>query len=163
MKNLLLIALLGAPLFAGDQRFTACLTASTCANVSLVATATALTLQQPATASEALQLESATVYCSVACTITQSQNATTPATATATTSKPVAPVQGAANGVAYSASNASGGVVIPPVITLPAGSTITIDLSKITIPIGTTKSNYTVAISAITGDANISITWREVQ
>ena len=167
MKRLLILAALAVTAWADTQRFAACLNAPTCANVTLAASATALTVQQPAVTAGvpgvAMQLESATIYCSVACSVTQRQNETTAATATASTPKAIAPVNGAPNGTAYSASNASGGTVIPPVLTLPAGSTITLDLSSITLPAGNAKSSYTVAIASLTGDVNITIVWKEVQ
>jgi hypothetical protein len=167
MKRLILLTALSLPLFATEQRFAACLSAPACANVSLVATATALTVQQPTpvagTPGTAMQLESATVFCSAACTVSLSQNASTPATTTASTPKPIAPVLGTPSVNAFSASNASGGTVIPPVITLAAGLTYTFDLSKVTIPAGSTKANFTVSIASFTGDANITIIWKEVQ
>lgn len=161
MKRLLLFAVLALPL-AAQQRFSA-----STGNASLNTAATGVTVQQPSVAANpaaaTITLESATVYCSVPCVITQSQNATTPATATAATIVPISPITVASTSTAWTATNASGGTTVPPVINVPAGTTVPIDLSKITIPKGSASANYTVAIAAITGTANITITWRENQ
>lgn len=161
MKRLLLIALMALPL-AAQQRFSV-----STGNASLNTAATGVTIQQPTTAVNpapaTITLESATVYCSVACVVTQSQNATTPASATAGTIVPISPVTMASTSTVWTATNASGGTTVPPLINVPAGATVTIDLSKVTIPRSSSTGNYTVSIASITGTANITIIWRENQ
>lgn len=159
MKRLLLFALLALPL-AAQQRFSV-----STGNAVLSAAATAVTVQQPAlvngnTVAATVTLESATVYCSVACVVTQTQNATA-ATATVATPVAISPSGPAAIAQAFTASNFSGGTTVPPVINVPAGQTISIDLSRVTLPKGGSGVNYTVGISSITGTANITMIWKE--
>jgi hypothetical protein len=129
-------------------------------DVSLVAAGTAATIQQPATGGKQVVLQWATVYCSVVCAATQSSNGTA---ATATTWAPVA-VPGNSTVPAVStfwiASNAGVGIVLA-VDHVPAGGTFTFDLSKIKLAPTSTGNNYTIAVSAITGVANIKIGWGE--
>lgn len=157
-KTLIIGILLALPM-AAQQRFSA-----STGNAVLSGTATALTIQQPATTANpspnTVTLESAVVYCSVACVVSQAQNGTA-ATATAATIAPISPVGSTAVATAWSASNVGGGTAVPPIINVSAGNTITIDLSKVTLPKGGSTVNYTVSIASITGTANITMIWKE--
>lgn len=131
-------------------------------DVSLSGATTAATLQQSATNAKQVTGEWATVYCSVACTATQSINGTA---ATATAGTPIG-VPGntpaTATATFWTASNAGGGTTIA-IDHIPAGGTFTFDLSKVRLAASGTTSNYTITISSITGTANIKIAHGEPQ
>lgn len=159
MKRTLLLSLcVGLLAFAASSRFSA-----TTGDVSLSGAGTALTIQQPAKNGAPISLESATVYCSVACNVTQTQDGAA-ATATAGTAVPLLPTPSVQSAVAtvWTASNASGGTTAGGILHIPAGSTVPIDLSKVALGPGAgTGSNYTITVSSITGTANITVVWAE--
>lgn len=151
----------------------------TTGKVTLAAAATAATVQQPATNSIPVQLESAIVYCSVACEVSQSRDGTA-ATATAGTVRVIAPTP--ANATApfnfFTASNVGAGTAQGGVIHVPAGGTVNICLSTlapgcaatgpvsaspVTLVSGGTATNYTISVAAITGDVNITFYARTAQ
>lgn len=156
------LALLCAATSAYGQTWTNYI--ATTGNAVLVAATTAATLQQPATNSRPVAFPSSTVgglppagvsiYCSVACTATFIRNATA-ATATAGTVANVNPNEQPAVVQFYTASNYSGGTTLA-VVNIPAASTSSFDLSAIKLPAGNATTNLTVAISSITGTANIT-------
>lgn len=155
MKRFVLI-LAALPAFAQQASFVARTGA-----VTLVAATTAATIQQPTPISgvpaEQIQLIRAVVRCPAACVITQRQNDTTAATATAGTVSGLDPTSGASFLVTFwTASNASGGTTVGST-TLDAAGTIVLDLSAITFGGGGTKTNYTIAVSSVTGDVYIDI------
>jgi hypothetical protein len=161
MKRLMIWAALAAlPLAAQTARFTA-----TTGDAVLSAAATALTVQKPAsdgvTNGRDVTLESAFVYCSVACNVTQSYNGTA-ATATAGTVARLPPVGGAAaTATAWTASNVGVGTSVGGIIHVGAGQTVVIDLSKLTLNGAGTGANYTVSVGTMSGTANITVTWSE--
>jgi len=155
MKTLILLVCCAAA-FAQSPRYVA-----TTGDVVLSGAATALTIQQPATSSKALQLQSAVVYCSVACTIRQAQNGTG-ATATAGTVLKISPNTTASAATVWTASNVGAGTATSPDLHLTAAGTMVLDLSKVILPRGAgIGTNYTVSIAAITGTANIAFFWSE--
>lgn len=131
-------------------------------NVSLSGAGTALTIQQPALSGtpSALALESAVVYCSVACVVTTSQNGT-PATATAGTAVAITPVGQPSAATVWTGSNVGAGTAVPPLINVAAGTTVVIGLDKVVIPRAGPGANFTVSVGSITGICNISILWNE--
>lgn len=151
MKILLLILAAAASAFAQANHFV-----SSTGNVSLNAAGTAATLQQPAANAKQVTGEWASVYCSVACVVTQSINGTA---ATTTAGTPVAlpgSMSGPAIATFWTASNAGSGTTLA-VDNIPAGGTFTFDLTKIRLPASGTASNYTIAIASLTGTVNIKI------
>lgn len=125
----------------------------------LNAAATTLTIQKPAivagVAGKNIALESVTVYCSVACNVTQASNGTA-ATTTAATVTPIPPNSATPTATAFSASNVGGGTAIGGITHIPAGGTVTLDLSKVVLFGGGTGTNYSITVGSITGTANIT-------
>lgn len=152
MKRILILFCFAATLCA-QGRYTA-----TTGDVTLSGAGTKLTVQQPAASSQTLQLENAVVYCSVACDVDQSRGGTA-ATATAGTVRTIS--GSSATATAWTASNVGTGTPTAGTIHIPAGATVVLDLSKITIPKGGTAANYTVIVGSITGNANITLYWSE--
>lgn len=159
MKRLILIAAalaLAPGAFAQTNRYLA-----TTGDVTLSAAATTLTLQKAATSPKPATLESATVYCSVACSVTQAYNGTA-ATATAATAAPIPPnTQVAASATPYTASNVGTGTSTGGIIHVPAGATVTIYYPG--VQLNGAPGNYSITVAAITGTANISMIWSEPQ
>jgi hypothetical protein len=127
-------------------------------SASLSTASDAVTVQG-ATNSNAVHMKGASVSCSVACTITITQNGTA-ATATALTITPynLSPVPTVK---AFSGSNASGGQVIG-VYTISAGAGNTwIDLTAHQISRGTANSNITVSTSSISGTSYLALYYWE--
>ena len=126
---------------------------------SLSSAAETVTVQQFA-GTHTIKFEKAWVYCSVACSFTLSQNGTA-ATATTLTVSPVG-TQPASSIHAYSGSNVGTGAYVSNAYQIPAGSTYLVDLSTMYLTKGGgTGQNLTVATSAITGTAEITIQWTE--
>lgn len=158
MKKIILFAALAlAPgAFAQTNRYSA-----TTDDVVLSAAATTLTLQKAATSPKPATMESATVYCSVPCSVNQAYNGTA-ATTTAVSAVPIPPnTQVAASATPYKASNVGGGTNVFGIIHVPAGGTITIYYPGVQ-PNGA-PGNYSITVAAITGTANITIIWSEPQ
>lgn len=143
---------------------------ATTGTVALVAAGTSATVQQPATGSVPVQLENAIVYCSVACQVTQSRDGTA-ATTTAGTVRALAPIPANAPPPFnfFTASNVGAGNQQGGIIYVPAGGTVNICLSSTgpgcdttapsaptTLVSGGTGTNYTITISSITGNADIT-------
>jgi len=133
---------------------------ATTGDVSLSAAATAFTIQQPASNARQVQLQSALVFCSVSCNVTQSQDGTA-ATSTAGTANPLLPTTRPATATVWTASNVGAGTAAGGILHLAAAQWVVIDLSQISLGTGGTGTNYTVAISSITGTANITLFWSE--
>jgi hypothetical protein len=158
VKRVILLGLAFCALAAaqGKARFSA-----STGDLSLSASSTSATVQQPASGGKLLTLDYAKVYCSVACTVTQSQNGTA---ASATAVPPVAVIPfSAASPVAsfYSPSNAGSGKAIGGALHLQAGQEVFINLKSLVLPNIGTGSNYSITISSITGTANITLVWTE--
>lgn len=136
---------------------------ATTGQVSLSSAGTAATLQQPATNANpvnfpAVPAPGASVFCSVACTATVStaQSGTGAATATAGSVLPAGTSPAPPAGVKfYMASNASSETT-KLVLNVPAGGTVPIDLSTVTLGTGQGAVRVTITVSSITGTANIS-------
>lgn len=135
---------------------------ATTGNVSLSGATTAATLQQPIATSNPLPVSfpaspatGASVYCSVACTATIISGTGTSgaATATAGTVNPTVVNYPTAVVQFFTASNYSGGTTLVT-YNLAAGQTLTLDMSS--MKLGGAFSNITIAISSITGTANIT-------
>jgi len=154
----LLLGLAAVPAFCQVNRFSA-----TTGDVSLSGAGTTLTIQQPATNGKLVSLEGATVYCSVACNVTQYQNGTA-ATTTAGTVTPILP-QGAANFAnIFTASNVGTGTLVGGIVRIAGGpgTDRSFALAPIVLPPGNGAGiNYSIVISSITGTANITLTWNE--
>jgi hypothetical protein len=136
---------------------------STYRTASLSAAAEVVTIHAPTGPSSTgmkVYLVGASVYCSVACTVTLEQAGTAPTT----TANAVVQLGQNANHVsaanAYHTSNVGAGTVIST-LDLAAGETKGIDLTGITLPYIGATSNFTLRTSAITGTAKILIKWRQ--
>ncbi len=151
----LILLLFAGALAHGQGRFSA-----TTGDVVLNGATTKFTIQAPAQPGPQIQLEAALVYCSVACDVTQTQNGAA-ATATAGTVNPLYPYGAAPLATVWTASNVGNGTAAGGIIHLLAGERIVLDLSKMSIGNIGTRGNYTVAISSITGTANITLFWGE--
>jgi hypothetical protein len=140
---------------------------ATTGSVSLSGSATAATIQQVAATAGAgiAYIDKITVYCSVACAISQAYGGTA-ATATAGTINPLAPSP--PNSVIpltfWTASNVGSGTDQGGITEVPAGGTVTLCLSpscgnntQVILPqSGGTGANYTISIASITGNAIIT-------
>lgn len=133
---------------------------STSGNVSLSGSGYSFTIQQPNSGAKQITLEAAVVYCSVACSVTQSQNGTA-ATATAGTINPLLPFGPASSATIWTASNVGGGVAAGGSLALQAGIPQSLDMSKIVLPKQNSATNYTFVFSSITGTANVTLYWSE--
>lgn len=160
-------AALALPAFAQQNRYSI-----TSGDVVLSAAAYTLTLQKPALVTTAgktfsvgkdTTLETVVAYCSVSCSISQSINGTA-ATATAATVSTIPPnIQQRQTANGFTTSNAGAGTAIGGIIHIPAGGTITLDVSKVTLNGAGTGANYSVTVAAITGTANLTMIWNEAQ
>lgn len=156
MRRLLLLLALALPLAGQINSFSA-----TTGDVVLAGAGTAFTIQQPATNGKQVQLIAAVVYCSVACSATQSQNGTA-ATATAGTITGTLPLPTTpSSATVWTASNVGGGTAVGPIYHLAATQTITLTLAGMTMGNTGTATNYSITISSITGTANIAVFWSE--
>lgn len=132
-------------------------TAST-GDIALVAAGTTATIQAATIAAqgEQIALQNALVSCTVACTITQSQNGTA-ASATAGTIVSLIPAPGRGFTTTFwTASNVGAGTAVGGAIKLTAAGSVVIDLSKIQLGTQGSTTNYSITISSITGTANIT-------
>jgi hypothetical protein len=131
--------------------------------VSLAGAGATATIQRGSGTSSTIQLHEATVYCSVACTITQSQNGTA-ASSTAGSIRGLNPNSyAAATATFWTVSNVGAGTSIGAPVTCTAACTIVLDLSRIQFPKGSTNYNYSITISSITGDYSIGFMHKEKQ
>lgn len=144
---------------------------ATTGNVSQTGATYTATVQQPATQQTQVYLDQIVVYCSVACTVTQS---TMGAAATNTAGSVVPLLPSGPTPVPtvtfFTASNVGAGTQQGGIVNLGAGSTVTLCLStscgnpgQIQLPTGGTASNYSVQINAITGTSNITFYGRSNQ
>lgn len=160
LRTLLLTAAMALPAAAQSNHFI-----SSSGDVVLSATAYAMTLQQPAltgaTGAKDVVLESATVYCSVAATVSHIVSA---AAATATAGTIVAKpgnTSTVATAKIFTNSNASGGTTLR-VDHVPAGSTFTYNFEpEFRLSRSGTGSNYTISIASLSGTCNITISHGE--
>lgn len=153
-KLLLWLALAALPLAAQTTqvRFSA-----TTGDVPLVSAGTTLTIQPPATNAKQWTGETAYIYCSVACSVSQAKNGAA-ATATAGTFTAVNPGETTpAVTTVWTASNVGTGTAVGGILHLAAGATVAIDLSKVKLGATGTATNYSISVSSITGNANITV------
>ncbi len=133
---------------------------ATSGDVVLSGAGTKFTIQQPATNANMVQLEAATVYCSVSCDLTQAQNGTAASTTAGTVSE-LLPFGVPAMATVWTASNVGAGTAAGGILHLAATEKITLDLSKVSFGNTGTATNYTFVISSITGTANVTLFWSE--
>ncbi len=123
-------------------------------------TSQAITIQQPATTPSAtVQLELASIWCSVACTATLSWNGTAAtSTALSTTALNGAPPSTA---TAWRSSNVGSGTT-GNVFNLAANTLYTLDLSKFYLGKGGgAGQNFTISIASASGNYQVMIQWVE--
>lgn len=129
----------------------------TTGDVSLSSSAMTATIQQVISTPKTISFETATVYCSVACDVAQAQNGTG-ATATTGTLIGITNSVGSPVTTFWTASNVGAGTALGPLLHVPAGGTIVIDLSKVSITAAASINlNYSITVQSITGTANITI------
>jgi hypothetical protein len=138
--------------------------AATTGNVSLSGAGTTATIQQPNTTGNDILIDQIVVYCSVACIVTQAANGSA-ATATVGTVTPIlpTPLQVSVPVGFFTASNVGSGTAQGGAVNLPAGATQVFCLSpacgnpaQVAVSRGSVNNNYSVAVSTITGTANIT-------
>lgn len=160
-KTLLHCALLvGVLLLAATQMPAQTRYSATTGDVSLSSAATTLTIQQPAANAKQVTLEAAVVYCSAACSLTQSQNGAA-ATATAGTVTGLLPFGPPATATVWTGSNVGSGTAAGGIIHLAAGQSLTLDLSLIKLGNTGSGTNYSLAIASVTATVNLTLVWRE--
>lgn len=160
MRRLILLTALAACLHVSANAQTNRYSATT-GDVSLSAAATTLTIQAPAAQTRNIRLESITVYCSVACSVTQAYNGAA-ATATAATISAIPPnTTTLATATAWSASNVGSGTAVGGITHVPAGYTVTLLVPLVRLAGAGTKANYSATVASITGTANITAIWSE--
>jgi hypothetical protein len=160
MKHLMRFVALGALLCASAFSQETWFSSST-GVVSLSGAGATFTIQQVTGGAKRINLDTATVYCSVTCTITQAQNGTA-ATATAGTVTALNPNGGArAQATVFTASNVGAGTAVGTPLVLAAGETRVIDLSRIVLPTGSSGLNYSITVSSITGNYSIGVIHKE--
>ena len=162
MKRLLLFM---AAAFSLSAQQTIHWTATT-GSVSQSGSTYTATIQQPATNQQRVLINKILVYCSVACTVTQSANGTA-ATSTAGTislTLPSLPTDAMPTATFWTASNAGTGSPQGGITYVPAGGQVVLCTSpsgacvnqpQIILVGNGTAANYSVTISAITGTSNI--------
>ena len=127
---------------------------------SLSGAAETVTVQLPTGSNKTVQLIGAEVYCSVACTPELLRDGTA-ATTTAGTVVPLnvhTTTPAAAATVFHTSNVGSGGGTHIRYYTVPAGTTVSIDLSDKGLTPG---KNITLKTNSITGTARIYFQWRE--
>jgi len=160
LSKLLLLILLFRPLAEGQapQSTTSARYYVTTGDQVLSGAGTQVTVQ--ANNGKRLQFEVTVVYCSAACTITQTQNGTA-ATNTAAVIRPIQPTS-VSTATAWFPSNVGAGTASGGALHLQGPATVSLDLSRIFFAAGATgATNYTVAVGTMTGTANITIYWGE--
>lgn len=126
---------------------------------SLSGAAETVTIQQPSSSARRVDFYSASVYCSVACTITLKRDGTA-ATTTAGTVLALSADYPTAKATAFHTSNVGAGTTLATHV-LSAGQTMTLELEGISMTQSSTARNFSISTSSITGDATIAIKWRE--
>jgi hypothetical protein len=126
---------------------------------SLTASGETLTVQQPGIGAKQVTFETASAYCSVACTITLAQNGSA-ATGSTTTPASINPITVSATALEYKGSNVGSGTTLGTWV-LGAGAFQSIDLSKISLGATGTGTNLSLSVSSITGTATLTIIWNE--
>lgn len=128
-------------------------------DATLSGAAEVVTIQQPATGASKVRLLWASVYCSVACDVTQERNGTAATTTAATAAKVNPDKADSAAATVFHTSNVGVGTVISKTPT--SGGTATISFDKIVLVGDGTTKNYTIRTSSITGRVVIVLAWEE--
>ena len=155
MKRLLAIGLFTCSLFAQGV-YTAEYKAT-----GLSSAASVVTVQLGnITTIKAVYLQSAAVYCSVACEITLERDGTQ---ATGTALTPTATRSGSptVKATAWRSSDAGVGTVLARYL-IPAGGTLLLELEDIVLVPQRILENFTVRTAAISGNAIIVVKWKEI-
>lgn len=132
--------------------------------------AESVTIQQPAASKQQVSFTQADIYCSVACTITASQNGSA-ATGTAVTGLCTAnpctsgiaqfPFSPPVQALMFKSSNVGTGEVFKTFY-IPAAGVLSLDLSNFFLLKGSGgASNFTLTTNSITGTVRIQIGWTE--
>lgn len=154
MKTLLLVLVIFAQLMSGaDPAYIYYKT------TSLSGAAEKVTIQQPSSAARNVRFKSASVYCSVACTVTMSRDGTA-ATTTAGTVVALSADYRTAKATVFHTSNVGAGTTLFSQV-IAAGSTFVFDLNGIELDQSNTARNFTIATDSITGTATIAVKWEE--
>jgi hypothetical protein len=124
----------------------------------LAGTAEKITIQTPSAGAKQVYFGTATIYCSVACDVTLTQNGTV-ATVTALTPTTVN-ISPPASALAFSGSDSTGGKTLDKYNIPTGGGTLVIDLSDLYLTTAS-GSNISLGTSAITGTARFAIRWQE--
>lgn len=128
-------------------------------NTGLSNSAEVVTIQQPASGSRTVVFKRASIYCSVACTVTLERDGTA-ATATSLTVVKAHSGAATATATAWRGSDVGVGTVVSKHY-IGAGTTLPLDLSAMYLIGDGTAKNLTLRTSAITGTAVINILWEE--
>lgn len=129
-------------------------------STSLSSAAEVITLQQPTTGAKYVELKSAYVDCSAACTLTVERNGLAATTTTLNTA-PVNTEDAASKVKGFYSSNVGVGTVLS-VVSLPASGSVVFDLSAIHLrAVNDPGQNFTIRTSSITGAVNIVIQFTE--
>ena len=129
--------------------------------VTLSAATGAFSLQAPANSGRRIYLKSATVYCSVACTINQDRNGTAATTTLLTPSVRINGSTSTAVAKAYAPSNAGTGDTLLT-LALAAGEKLSLDMSYSAFGRGSSAAqNHNFRVNAITGIFRVSAIWAE--
>lgn len=163
MRKILIGVLFAALAFGQEERRWS----ATTGDVAVVAAAYSATIQQPAVVSGGSQvlLDQIVLYCSVACSVTQSANGTA-ASATAGTITPIlpTPLNTPIPLNFFTASNVGAGTAQGGILHIGAGGTAVLCLSttcgnaaQVIIGPGLgTASNYSVTFASLTGTVNVT-------
>ena len=152
MKKLLLVLLVCA-LGVAAQEYT--VTKET----TLSSSAEVITVQQPATGAKIVRFVGAYIYSAGACGITLERTGTA-ATSTALTRVPLHESMAAATATAWYSSNVGTGTTLGKYL-VPAGGSLTLDLTGLALYGNGTGKNVTIRTASCTGDAKIVLQWKE--
>ncbi len=117
-----------------------------------------VTVQNPSTGGKVVIFDTAILYASVATDFTLKFGGTA-ATTTALTPTPLYHST-ASTALAFHTSNVGAGTTVE-VYTVPAGSTMVIDLSKFYLDASSASQNLSIASSSVTGTVRINIAFQE--
>jgi len=128
-------------------------------SATLSATAGIVTVQQPATGSRNVQLVWASVFCSVTCYYTMERDGTAAANTAATVNK-INPDARAATATVFTASDVGSGTVLGHYGNV-GGGLQSFNLEDKTLHGNGTATNFTIRITALSGDVKVVMAWKE--
>ncbi len=159
IKRLLVLSFLAVHLLGQSNtgnRFSA-----TTGKITLTGSASSFTIQQATSGSKKIIFESANIYCSVACEVSQAQNGTA-ATATSSPVLQIQPVGPSPTATAWTSSNVGTGTSVGGILEVPAAGVAALDLSRIFFAkTATSSTNYTISVNGISGTVIITFYWSE--